>query len=98
MRIKLLSITSLLGAAAAAIAISAAPIAAAATEPTADVQSCSATGGGTICQSPGNVQLNDTPPQVGFYPYGGDAFLRGGGGLFGGGGFHGGGFHGGGHR
>src|SRR6185312_16718839 len=104
MRIKFLSIAPLLGAAAAALAISAAPVAAAATGPTAAPQSCSATGAGTICQSPGNVQIDDDPPQVGYYPYGGDAFLLGGGGLYGGGfyggeGFHsGGGFHGGGHR
>ena len=48
----------------------------------------------------GNVQINDAPAAANFYPYGGDAFLLGGGGYgFGGGGFHGGGGHGGGgHR
>ena len=54
-----------------------------------------------MCQSPGNVQINDSPGGVQFYPYGGDAFLLGGNGFVGGGGFHGGGFgggHGGGHR
>jgi hypothetical protein len=40
---------------------------------------------------PGNAEINDSPPPVSFYPYGGDAFLLGGYG----GGFHGGG---GGHR
>jgi hypothetical protein len=73
-----------------ALAIIAAPIASAADTG----QSCGQSGTGTVCESPGNVQINDTPPPVGFYPYGGDAFLLGGYG----GGFHGGGFHGGGHR
>jgi hypothetical protein len=71
-------------AAGAVVAALTAPIAAAA--PTA--QSCGGTGGGTICQSPGNVQLNAAPPPVQFDPYGGEAFLLGGNG----------GFHGGGHR
>ena len=86
MRMKLSYLTPLLGAAAAAVAISAAPIASAATvDPGADQQSCS----GTVCESPGNTQINDSPPPVNFYPYGGDAFLLGGGGFGG---------HGGGHR
>jgi hypothetical protein len=94
MRIKLSYMTTLLGAAAAAVAISAAPIASAADNgPATPQQSCGASGTGTVCESPGNVQINDSPPPVGFYPYGGEAFLLGGGG----GGF-GGGFHGGGHR
>jgi hypothetical protein len=31
--------------------------------------------GGTqsLCQSPGNVQINDAPPQVDYYPYAGGA-------------------------
>jgi hypothetical protein len=94
MRMKLSYMTPLLGAGAAALAIIAAPIASAA----ATGQSCGASGTGTVCQSPGNVQINDSPPPVGFYPYGGDAFLLGG---YGGGGFHGGGGShggGGGHR
>jgi hypothetical protein len=70
MRIKLTYITPLLGTAAAAVAILAAPIAAADTG-----QSCSAIGSGTICQSPGNAQINDAPPPVNFYPYGGEALL-----------------------
>jgi hypothetical protein len=96
MRVKLSYITPLLGAAAVATAIIAAPIAAAAAaDPGAVQQSCGASGSGTVCQSPGNVQINDSPPPVNFYPYGGDAFLLGGSG----GGFHGGGGHGGGgHR
>jgi hypothetical protein len=85
MRIKLNYMTTMLAAGAAAVAIAAAPTAAAASPE----QDCSASGAGTICQSPGNAQINDSPPPVGFYPYGGEAFLLGGG--FGG-------FHGGGHR
>jgi hypothetical protein len=77
MRIKLTYITPLL-AAAAALAIAAAPTAAAAT----NGQTCS----GNICQSPGNVQITNTPPPVQYYPYGTMPFLLGGhgGGLLGG--------------
>ena len=73
MRIKLTYITPLLAAAAAALAIAAAPTAAAATN---GQQTCT----GNICQSPGNVQINNTPPR-GTMP-----FLLGGhgGGLLGG--------------
>src|SRR5258708_37229783 len=71
-RMKLNYIAPLLAAGAAAVAIAAAPIAAAA--PTTG-QSCGASGTGTICQSPGNVQINDAPPPVQYYPYGGEAFL-----------------------
>jgi hypothetical protein len=71
-RIKLNYIAPLLAAGAAAVAIAAAPMAAAA--PTAE-QSCSASGPGTICQSPGDVEINDSPPPVQYYPYGGEAFL-----------------------
>jgi hypothetical protein len=105
MHIKLSYIAPLFAAGAAAAAIAAAPIAAAAPGP-AIAQSCSDTSSGTECQSPGNVQLNDSPPPVGYDPYGGEGFLLGnygGYGGYGGGGFHGGGgggFHGGGggHR
>jgi hypothetical protein len=92
MRTKLSCMTPLLVAAAAGVAIIVAPIAAAADPagPGAVQQSCGQSGSGTICQSPGNTQINDSPPGVGFYPYGGDAFLLGGGY---GGGFHGGGGH-----
>ena len=71
-RMKLNYIAPLLAAGAAAVAIAAAPIAAAA--PTTG-QSCSPSGTGTICQSPGNAQINDAPPPVQYYPYGGEAFL-----------------------
>jgi len=87
MRMTVSFLTPLLGAAAAAAAIIAAPIAAAAsTGPGAIQQSCSTSGSGTVCQSPGNAEINDSPPPVGYYPYGGDAFLLGGGGFHGGGG------------
>jgi hypothetical protein len=78
MRIKLTYITPLLAAGAAAVvAIAAAPTAAA-----ANGQACS----GNICQSPGDVQINDDRPPVQFYPYEGVMpFLPGGhGGLRGG--------------
>lgn len=87
---KLTYFTPVLGAAAVAAAIFAAPIASAAT-----AESCGGTGGATVCQTPGNVQLNADPSPVQFYPYGGEGFLLGGNG-FGGGGFHGAGFGGGG--
>jgi hypothetical protein len=66
MRAKLTSITALFGAATVAVAVLAAPVAAA--DPG---QSCSASGSGTVCQSPGNAQINAAPPSVGFFPYGG---------------------------
>jgi hypothetical protein len=70
MRIKPVYINPLFATAAAAVAILSAPIAAADTG-----QSCSTDGSGTICQSPGNAQINDGPPPVNYYPYGGEAFL-----------------------
>jgi hypothetical protein len=69
MRINLTYIAPLLAAGAAAVAIAAAPTAAAASG-----QTCS----GTICQSPGNVQINNAPPPVQYHPYGGMPFLLGG--------------------
>ena len=61
-----------------AVAIAAAPTAAAAN---ANGQTCS----GNICQSPGNVQVNNVPPPVQYHPYGDMPFLLGGhGGLRGG--------------
>jgi hypothetical protein len=71
-RMKLNYIAPLLAAGAAAVAIAAAPIAAAA--PTTG-QSCGATSAGSICQTPGNAQVNDSPPPVQYYPYGGEAGL-----------------------
>jgi hypothetical protein len=74
MRIRTSYITALLAAGAAAVAIAAAPMATAApttAAPTPMQQSCSAVGGGSECQSPGNVEIQDPPPPVGFEPYGG---------------------------
>ena len=93
MRVKLTYLTTLLGAGAAAVAISAAPIASAASTPLQ--QSCTESGSGSECESPGNVQLTATPPPVSYQPYGADGFLIGG---WNANGFHGSGFHGGGHR
>jgi hypothetical protein len=78
MRIKLGYLAPMIGAAAVAAAISAAPIASAAPNtqaPGPQQQSCGGSGPGTVCQSPGNVQINDAPPPVQFYPYGGEAFI-----------------------
>jgi hypothetical protein len=81
MRIKLSHIAPLLAAGAAGVAIAAAPIAAAA--PTG--QSGTGATSSTVHQSPGNVEINDAPPPVSFYPYGNMPYLLGGhGGLRGG--------------
>ena len=61
MRIKLTYIAPLLAAGAAAVAIAAAPTAAAEIG-----QTCS----GNVCQSPGNVQVNNAPSAVQYHPYG----------------------------
>ena len=93
MRNKLSYLAPLLAAGAAAVAISAAPIASAA----APQQSCTESVSGSECESPGNVQITDTPGPMNYDPYGDEGFLIGGfgghGGGFGGG--HGGGGHGG---
>ncbi|MCW2731815.1 MAG: hypothetical protein JWR13_2631 [Mycobacterium sp.] len=75
MRIRLTFVAPLLVAGAAVVAVSAAPIAAAAPVNPPAQQSCATSGPGTLCQSPGNVQINDAPPPVSFYPYGGEAGL-----------------------
>ncbi|OBC01626.1 hypothetical protein A5784_18095 [Mycobacterium sp. 852013-50091_SCH5140682] len=78
MGIKMGYLSPVGAAAAIAVAILAAPVASAApdVQPSAHSQpSCVASGGGTTCQSPGNVQINDAPPPAQFYPYGGEAFL-----------------------
>ena len=91
MGIKLNYIAPLLAAGAAAVAITAAPIAAAASAP-APHGACDAGVSGSICDTPGDVGINDSPLPVSSDPYGGEGFLLGGNG----GGFHAGGFHGGG--
>jgi hypothetical protein len=60
----------LLVAAAAAVAIAAAPSSFAANH-----QSCSGSGSATVCQSPGNAQINVTPPHVQYHPYGDQTWL-----------------------
>jgi len=91
MGIKLNYIAPLLAAGAAAVAITAAPIAAAASAP-APHGACDAGVSGSICDAPGDAGSNDSLPPVSYDPYGGEGFLLGGYG----GGFHGGGLHGGG--
>jgi hypothetical protein len=71
-------IAPLLAVGATAVAIAATPVAAAApTAPSGPApvqQSCTNLGGTqSECQAPGNVQINDAPPQVDFFPYGGGA-------------------------
>ncbi len=99
MKIKLHYIAPFLAAGSVAVAIAAAPIAGAASTPASGA--CDAGVSGSICETPGNVEINDSPPGVNYDPYGDDGFLLGYGGGMGfhggfGGGFHGGG--GGGHR
>jgi hypothetical protein len=70
--------TPMVAAGITAAAIAAAPIAAAdstSAQPTsaasAPQQTCTSLGGTqTQCQSPGNVQVNDAPPQVNYFPLG----------------------------
>ena len=54
----------------AAAVMATAPTAAADSTPD---QTCTSLGGTqTQCQSPGNVQINDAPPQVNYFPLGDD--------------------------
>jgi hypothetical protein len=60
-------LTTLIGTAAAAAAIATAPLNA----PENQMRSCQATGqSSTVCQSPGNVEVNNAPPSITFHPYG----------------------------
>jgi hypothetical protein len=72
MRIKLSYVTPILAAGAAAVTIVAAPMAAALPK------ICAANGAGTTCQSPGNVEITNSPSAVSFYPYGTMPWLLGG--------------------
>ena len=65
MRMTLQYITPLLAACAAAVAIAAAPTAFA-----IDQQSCNGNGSGTVCLSPGNIPINNPPPDVHHHPSG----------------------------
>ena len=76
MQLGLRYIAALLATGAAAVAVAVAPIAAAAPTAPGDTgqvqQSCSNLGGTqTECETPGNVQVNDAPPQVDYFPYAG---------------------------
>jgi hypothetical protein len=88
MRVRLNYFAPLLAAGTIAAAIAVAPIAAAATSQgtssagaatdssgsTQPGQSCVTLGGTqSQCQSPGNAQVYDAPPQVDYFPYGGGA-------------------------
>jgi hypothetical protein len=42
------------------------------------VKNCVVTGVASTCQSPGNVEITDSPPVVNFYPYGAMPILLGG--------------------
>ena len=79
MRVSQRMFIPLLAAGAVAATIAAAPIAAADSS-TGAQPTCYQSGPGTQCQMPGNVQFNDAPPPVQFYPYGGESGLLGGGG------------------
>ena len=78
MRTVWTSLTPIWVAGVLAVSVVTAPTAAAdpgtAPAPTQPHQACSSVGA-TICQSPGNAQVNDAPPPVQFYPYGGNALL-----------------------
>jgi hypothetical protein len=48
----------------------------AAAEPDQPQESCDTVGSSsTVCQTPGNAEINDAPPPPDFYPYGGEAGL-----------------------
>jgi hypothetical protein len=65
-------LATLVGAAALAASIAWAPLAAA--DPNQPQESCNTAGSSsTVCQMPGNVEINDAPPPPDFYPYGGEA-------------------------
>ena len=65
MTMKLNCITPLLAAGAAAVAIAVAPTAFAANQ-----QFCNGTDSGTVCQSPHNVSIKTSPPDVQHQPHG----------------------------
>jgi hypothetical protein len=69
---------TLLSAAAIAAGLAGAPIAAADPNPDPNQPqlSCATAGASsTVCQSPGDTEINDAPPPVTFYPYGGEPGL-----------------------
>ena len=65
---------TLAGAVAVAAAVASAPLAAA--EPNQPQESCDTAGpSSTVCQTPGNAEINDAPPLPDFHPYGGEGGL-----------------------
>ena len=69
---------TLLSAAAIAAGIAGGPIAAADPnpDPNQPQQSCATAGASsTVCLSPGDTEINDAPPPVSFYQYGGEPGL-----------------------
>jgi hypothetical protein len=88
MRVKITHFAALLAAGAVAGGIAAAPVAVAApnqdstsasngvspSDQSQASQSCTSLGGTqNVCQSPGNAQIYDAPPQVDYFPYAGGA-------------------------
>ena len=67
-------LATLVGAAALATSMAWPPLATA--EPNQPEESCNTAGSSsTVCQTPGNVEINDAPPPPGFHPYGGEGGL-----------------------
>jgi hypothetical protein len=73
MRIRMTYTTTLLATGVAAVAVAVAPTAMAdPAAPDPATQSCASISSDTECQSPGNVQINDSPGSVQYspqYPY-----------------------------
>jgi hypothetical protein len=67
-------LAALVGAVAVAVALTRAPAAVA--EPNQPEETCNTAGpSSTVCQTPGDVEINDAPPPTTFYSYGGEAGL-----------------------
>jgi hypothetical protein len=81
MQIMLRRPSLLLAAVGAVVALAVAPAAVAApgsstgpSQPAQPHQACSSLGSTqSLCESPGNVQINDAPGQVDYFPYAGGA-------------------------
>ena len=71
------NIVLLISSAVATAMIATAPAAVAdPNQPPEPRQSCTPAGSSsTVCQAPGDVEVNDAPPPVSFYPYGGESGL-----------------------
>ena len=66
---------TLMAGGATAAALLSAPISTAAPMPLKD---CVVTGVASTCQSPGNVEITESRPEVNFHPYGAMPYLLGG--------------------